>query len=176
MFVQNACTRGNNVAMAAFVWFFSSVRFQMGPQNACMWGCISQKAAPRLLQGRATSFKTLWSSISSILYLLITTSLQFGVAHGQALLYVSYHQVLQGKGSHLQNVVLLHLLHLHHHLTPVSCCTWSGSALCRPPPNPPHESELQTLPLSLSILSFFGLWKNFIGGEMCHFGGWSCAL
>ena len=122
-----------------------------------MCGCISQKAAPRLLQGRATSFKTLWSSISSILYLLITTSLQFGVAHGQALLYVSYHQVLQGKGSHLQNVVLLHLLHLHHHLTPVSCCTWSGSALCRPPPNPPHESELQTLPLSLSILSFFGL-------------------
>ena len=106
---------------------------------------------------RATSSKTLCSSISSILYLLITTSLQFGVAHGQALLYVSYHQVLQGKGSHLQNVVLLHLLHLHHHLTPVSCCTWSGSALCRPPPNPPHESELQTLPLSLSILSFFGL-------------------
>ena len=134
------------------------MHFQMGPQNACMCGCISQKAAPRLLQGRATSFKTLWSSISSILYLLITTSLQFGVAHGQALLYVNYHQVLQGKGSHLQNVVLLHLLHLiplHHQLTPVWRCTWSGSALCRPPPSPPHESGLQTL--TLFILLIFGI-------------------
>ena len=81
----------------------------------------------RLLQGsykiRATTSKTL---CSSILYLLITTSLQFGVAHGQVLLYVSHHQVLQGKGSHLQNVVLLHLLHLiplHHQLTPVWRCT-----------------------------------------------------
>ena len=96
MFVQNACTTGNEVALAAFVWLFSTVHFLMGPQNACMWQCISQKAAPRLLQG---------------------------------------------KGNHLQKVVPLHLLHLiplHHHLTPVWRCTWAGFALCGPPPCPPR--------------------------------------
>ena len=52
----------------------------------------------RLLQGsyevRATISRKLCSSISSILYLFITSSLQFGVAHGQVLLYVGHHQVL----------------------------------------------------------------------------------
>ena len=41
--------------------------------------------------------------------------------------------LLQGKGNHLQNGVLLHLLHLvalHYHVTPVWRSTWSGSALC----------------------------------------------
>ena len=53
------------------------------------------------------------------------------------------------RGIDLQNVVLLHL-----DLTPVWRSTWSGSALCGPPPSPPHEPELQTHSLSLLILSF----------------------
>ena len=95
---------------------------------------------------RAAISRTLCSSISSILYLFITSLPQFDVAHGQALLYVGHHHVLQGKGIDLQNVVLLHL-----DLTPVWRSTWSGSALCGPPPSPPHEPELQTHSLSLLI-------------------------
>ena len=82
MFVQNACTRGNKVALAAFVWLFPSVRFQMGSQNACMWGCISQKAAPRLLRAREVRATISRKLCSSILYLFITSLLQFDVAHG----------------------------------------------------------------------------------------------
>ena len=107
----------------------------MGSQNACMWGCISQKAAPRLLRAREVRATISRKLCSSILYLFITSLLQFDVAHGQALLYLGHHHVLQGKGIDLQNVVLLHL-----DLTPVCCCTWSGSALCGPPPSPPHQS------------------------------------
>ena len=66
--------------------------------------------------------------------------------------------LLQGKGNHLQNVVLLHL-----DLTPVWRCTWSGSALCGPPPSPPHEPELQTHSLSLLILSFSSFEKISVG-------------
>ena len=66
--------------------------------------------------------------------------------------------LLQGKGNHLQNVVLLHL-----DLTPVWRCTWSGSALCGPPPSPPHEPELQTHSLSLLILSFLSFEKISVG-------------
>ena len=69
----------------------------------------------RLLQGsyevRATISRKLCSSISSILYLFITSLPQFDVAHGQALLYVGHHHVLQGKGIDLQNV----LLYVGHH-------------------------------------------------------------
>ena len=132
----------------------------------------------RLLQGsyevRATISRKLCSSISSILYLFITSLPQFDVAHGQALLYVGHHHVLQGKGIDLQNVVLLHL-----DLTPVWRSTWSGSALCGPPPSPPHEPELQTHSLSLLILSFLsfekisvGVWNiPFWGVELCSLGG-----
>ena len=163
MFVQNACTRGNKVALAAFVWLFSSVRFQMGSQNACMWGCISQKAAPRLLRGQGNHLQKV---VLLHLLHLIPLHHQFDVAHGQALLYVGHHHVLQGKGIDLQNVVLLHL-----DLTPVWRSTWSGSALCGPPPSPPHEPELQTHSLSLLILSFFVFWKNFSGGWNVSFWG-----
>ena len=114
----------------------------------------------RLLQSsykvRATISRKLCSSISSILYLFITISLQFGVVHGQALLYVGHHHVLRGKGNHLQSVVLLHL-----HLTPVWRCTWSGSALCGPPPSPPHGPELSGI-----IWEFF---QNMGGGGSSQF-------
>ena len=130
----------------------------MGSQNACMWGCISQKAAPRLLRAREVRATISRKLCSSILYLFITSLLQFDVAHGQALLYVGHHHVLQGKGIDLQNVVLLHL-----DLTPVWRCTWSGSALCGPPPSPPHEPELQTHSLSLLILSFLSFEKISVG-------------
>ena len=122
MFVQNACTRGNKVALAAF-------------SPVCVFKWVLKMPVcgdayhRRLLQGsyevRATISRKLCSSISSILYLFITSLPQFDVAHGQALLYVGHHHVLQGKGIDLQNVVLLHL-----DLTPVWRSTWSGSALC----------------------------------------------
>ena len=36
---QIACPRGCIVALVAFVWFFSTVRFQMCPQSTCIRGC-----------------------------------------------------------------------------------------------------------------------------------------
>ena len=156
---QIACLREGIFTLVAFIPFLVTVCYQMFVQNACTRG----------------------NKVALAAFVWLFSSVRFQMGSQNACMWGCISQkaapsLLQGKGNQLQNVVLLHLLHLHHHLTPVSCCTWSGSALCRPPPNPPHESELQTLPLSLSILSFFGLWKKFIGGEMCHFGGWSCAL
>ena len=37
---QKACLRRCIVTLVTFVWFFSTVRFQMCPQIACPWGCI----------------------------------------------------------------------------------------------------------------------------------------
>ena len=151
-------------------WTFSSVCVQMSPQIACLREGLFTSVAfiwhPPLCVFKCL-FKLferkLCSSISSILYLFITSLPQFDVAHGQALLYVGHHHVLQGKGIDLQNVVLLHL-----DLTPVWRSTWSGSALYGPPPSPPHEPhepELQTHSLSLIILWFFSFEKISVGDE-----------
>ena len=37
---QIACLRRCIVTLVTFVWFFSTVRFQMRPQMACLRGCI----------------------------------------------------------------------------------------------------------------------------------------
>ena len=109
------------------------------------WG---RRSAPHLWEGldrphcnttksskiRVAISRTLCSSISSILYLFITSSLQFGVAHGQVLLYVGHHQVL-----HMN----LSCKHFHFHFL---------------------------------FCLFLAFEKISSGGEMCHFGGWSCAL
>ena len=40
MFTQRTWVTAGKVTMSAFVWFFSTVRFQMCPQMACPRGCI----------------------------------------------------------------------------------------------------------------------------------------
>ena len=45
MFPQITCMRRCIVTLVAFVWIFSNVRFQMCPQIVCMRGCITTQAA-----------------------------------------------------------------------------------------------------------------------------------
>ena len=66
---------------------YSSLAMYMG-RLCSLW------ATTKSSKVRAAISRTLCSSISSILYLFINSSLQFGVAHGQVLLYVGHHQVL----------------------------------------------------------------------------------
>ena len=108
------------VTSIAFVWFFSTVRFQMFTQRA--W----------VSTGKVTQ-----SALFSVCYQIVLKMLLCGD--------VKLHKVvrqllllLQGEGNHLQKGVLLHLLQLHHHVTPVWRCTWAGFALCGPPPSPPR--------------------------------------
>ena len=157
VFKWPACSlRGCKVTLVAFVWFFSTVRFQMFTQRA--W----------VSAGKVTQAAFFCVRYQMVLKMPVCGDVKSHKAVRQLLL------LLQGKGNHLQNVVLLHL-----DLTPVWRCTWSGSALCGPPPSPPHEPELQTHSLSLLILSFLsfekisvGVWnESFWGVEMCSLGG-----
>ena len=111
------------VTSIAFVWFFSTVRFQMFTQRA--W----------VSTGKVTQ-----SALFSVCYQIVLKMLLCGD--------VKLHKVvrqllllLQGEGNHLQKGVLLHLLQLiplHHHVTPIWRCTWAGFALCIKPPSPPR--------------------------------------
>ena len=122
IFKWPACSlRGYKVTLVAFVWFFSTVRFQMFTQRA--W----------VSAGKVTQAAFFCVRYQMVLKMPVCGDVKSHKAVRQLLL------LLQGKGNHLQNVVLLHL-----DLTPVWRCTWSGSALCGPPPSPPHEPELQT--------------------------------
>ena len=76
-------------------------------------------------------------------------------------------------------VVLLHLISLYHHLTPVWRWASDGFARAGPrrPPCPSNEPELQMQSLSLFILYLLLILKNLSGGMKCvKFGGWKCAL
>ena len=105
------------VTLVAFVWFFSTVRFQMFTERAWVsagkvtqdaFFCVryqmvlkmpvcgevkSHKAARQLLlllQGKGNHLQN-----GVLLHLLhLTMSLQFGVVHNQVLFYVGHHQVL----------------------------------------------------------------------------------
>ena len=110
---QMACSlRGYTVTLVAFVWFFSTVRFQMFTERA--W----------VSAGKVTQDAFFCVRYQMVLKMPVCESHK---AARQLLL------LLQGKGNHLQNGVLLHLFHLvalHYHVTPVWRSTWSGSALC----------------------------------------------
>ena len=109
---QSACVRGDIVTLVAFVWFFSTVRFQMFTERA--W----------VSAGKVTQDAFFCVRYQMVLKMPVCESHK---AARQLLL------LLQGKGNHLQNGVLLHLFHLvalHYHVTPVWRSTWSGSALC----------------------------------------------
>ena len=113
VFKWPACSlRGYKVTLVAFVWFFSTVRFQMFTERA--W----------VSAGKVTQDAFFCVRYQMVLKMPVCESHK---AARQLLL------LLQGKGNHLQNGVLLHLLHLvalHYHVTPVWRSTWSGSALC----------------------------------------------
>ena len=112
VFKWPACSlRGYKVTLVAFVWFFSTVRFQMFTERAWVSaGKVTQDAFfcvryqiwsskclyvnhTRLLDSFCFSYKVR-ATISRMLCFSISISLQFGVAHGQVLLYVGHHQVL----------------------------------------------------------------------------------
>ena len=145
MFTERALISTGKVTRAAFIWLFSSVSFQMCLQMAGLQpeGIQSHTGCICLVFLHCAFPNVYWKSLGQrrhghtgcifcvryqmVLKMPVCGEVKSHKAARQLLL------LLQGKGNHLQNGVLLHLLHLvalHYHVTPVWRSTWSGSALC----------------------------------------------
>ena len=117
---QIACLREGIFTLVAFIPFLVTVCYQMFVQNACTRG----------------------NKVALAAFVWLFSSVRFQMGSQNACMWGCISQkaaprLLRGQGNHLQKVVLLHLLHLiplHHQLTPVWRCTWAGFALCGPPP------------------------------------------
>ena len=142
---QIACLREGIFTLVAFIPFLVTVCYQMFVQNACTRG----------------------NKVALAAFVWLFSSVRFQMGSQNACMWGCISQkaaprLLRGQGNHLQKVVLLHLLHLiplHHQLTPVWCCTWAGFALCGPPPCSPRygASISRTLCFSTSISLQFGV-------------------